>query len=129
MNTRSVFSKGSHKSQYVTFILGLKKTRIALRKFKGILKDIFKVFLGAPRQFLSDCKGTIILKRWYSYNFKATDPSTGQCINGALAGEWSSKLSDFKIMQKSSVITGKLFSRNSHATANTFFGIDFTNAL
>ena len=92
MNTGSAFPKGSHKSQYVTLIFGLQKTRIALRKFKGILKGVFKVILGAPRQFLSDSKGSGMLKRWYSCNFKATDPSEGQCINGASAGEWGSKL-------------------------------------
>ncbi len=92
MITRSVFPKGSHKSQYVTFIFGLKNTRIALRKFKGILKGVFKVFLGAIRQVLSDSKGRGMLKRWYSCNFKATAPSAGQCINGALAGKWGSKL-------------------------------------
>ena len=106
MNTGSEVVKGSHKSQYVTLIFRLHKTRIALRKFKGILKDNFKVFLGAPRQFLSDCKGRGILKRWYSCNFKATDLSAGQCINGALAGEWGSKLLKSEISKKHPIYRG-----------------------
>ena len=55
MNTGSVFQKGSHKSQYVTFIFGLQKSRISKRKIKGI----FKAFLGAPRQFLSDSQAEL----------------------------------------------------------------------
>ena len=88
MNTRSAFPKGSHKSQYVTLIFGLQKARISISEISGV----FKSFFGIPKQILSDSKGRGILKLCYSCNFKATDPSEGQCINGASAGEWGLKL-------------------------------------
>ena len=91
MKSRSELVKGSHKRPYVTLPRCLLTTRIALNN----LQVIAMTFQGVSDRLLTISKQSqrgLIRKQRPMLNFKATDTSAGQCVNGHLAGKLGSKL-------------------------------------